>query len=398
MGSYLQKERQALHYEFWKENFFPIAMESFTGSFDQNTVEVIHEYLMKADVVVILLSYHYGSIIQGVKKSNCGLRNCKKCNGIEACCISYTHYEYYLAKQLKKPIYFILDKNRFNPNTITQKCRDLNFTFEAIESLLKTAEEEKEKNLAFLKEIDSGHYRGEFDDINSITTAVRRISQDIERKVAKALLKIGGLIEYDSKREIQRISNFISGTILPIFNNGFLQPPEEIIQNTVRCAIVKFFGSQRVTLFDYPNKNNPYRKPRAKNEGVVGEMLKQETTIAYNFERKLGYALKDRSASLIQVTSPGEADDQCAALFAYPVFMQKKIVGAITFDVTNQPLKRLSMYDLFSQEEELFRVLKMIKSYGDILHPLLCQFISHDIDYVNFSRTKDDERNGDRLL
>ncbi|MCM1286216.1 MAG: DUF4062 domain-containing protein [Acetobacter sp.] len=113
VGKLLTKHRKILIDENWKNGFIPIAMEGFTGTLSERSIDVIIENLKKSDFAIIVISSLYGNVIENLNQNECVLKGfCDKCqenNG--KCVISYTHFEYLYFKKNRILCYCIIDEN-----------------------------------------------------------------------------------------------------------------------------------------------------------------------------------------------------------------------------------------------------------------------------------------------
>ncbi len=135
----------------------------------------------------------------------------------------------------------------------------------------------------------------------------------------------------------------------------------------IRCIIVLFDEDDtRHTWFDSSKKVNINRQPKPKNFGIVGNVSISGNSIFHDFKRNKSYR---KGFSGVEVFSPqidtGKAD--CHAILASPIFRNREMIGAITFDfLSNQNATVLeNYYKLRSQskQQEFINELLDIASY-----------------------------------
>ena len=131
VGKLMDEERKILWDVIWKNGHLPIAMEGFWGNNSQTSLDVVIDNLNKADIVVIVLGFNYGSVIgKNCKCSNCPIYEIctgKKSKRQKECSISYTHFEYLYAKQKKIKSYCIIQKDIDDVAGLQKRLESLNY-------------------------------------------------------------------------------------------------------------------------------------------------------------------------------------------------------------------------------------------------------------------------------
>lgn len=126
----LEDERRMLSECILADGNLPVQMEyNFFADNNQLSLDKDKEKIKNCDCVIVILSYLQGEIISKKigKKANCPLLNlnltlCEGC-GKDKCCLTFTEFEYYYAKKIKKPIIVILNKN-YNSEVEFKKIND----------------------------------------------------------------------------------------------------------------------------------------------------------------------------------------------------------------------------------------------------------------------------------
>ena len=111
----------------------PITQEyDFMADNQTAPVDLVEKKIKEADAVILLVGMYYGSMIKGKKCAGCSLKDsCSYRNRDDAdaeCNISYTHFEYLLAKQSNKPIHVLIhagidEKNAQCDDELFPECR-----------------------------------------------------------------------------------------------------------------------------------------------------------------------------------------------------------------------------------------------------------------------------------
>ena len=115
VGRLMGEERNTLRDIIWKQGYFPLAMEGFLGNHAQTSIDVVIKNLEKADVIMFVLGFIYGSKIdKGLQCCNCPIYDIctgKKKKNQKKCSISYTHFEYLYAVKHKIRRYCIIQED-----------------------------------------------------------------------------------------------------------------------------------------------------------------------------------------------------------------------------------------------------------------------------------------------
>ncbi|MDR3665306.1 MAG: DUF4062 domain-containing protein [Ignavibacteriaceae bacterium] len=204
VGSLLIHERNVIRDDIWKSGHLPIAMEGFTSSSNEYSIDAVIKYLDNSDVVIIVLSHLYGSIINGLNGKSCQLkRPCNKCKGGD-CCISYTHFEYLYSIEKKKLVFCIVDNNFENFTIFSEKIKK---EPEALK-LSTLYHRYNEANKTFINEVND-KFRFDYSNDISLNNAMLRINSFISKNDKLIGLVNGTMIdELDSSRvEITKLRN-----------------------------------------------------------------------------------------------------------------------------------------------------------------------------------------------
>jgi len=174
VGECLTNERVIVREYLWKHSFIPIAMEGFVASNNTKSIDTIKKNLDNSDVLILLVGPLYGSLVNNMNKTNCGLNKCSLCNG-EKCVISYTQFEYMYAKENKKLIYCLLhdkyDDCRFWIDKENMKGDESNHFMEEFQK-------DRGSKAGFVSIINEGQ-RLSFSDERGLEEGLSRMLQDI---------------------------------------------------------------------------------------------------------------------------------------------------------------------------------------------------------------------------
>lgn len=300
VGDLLYEERTLIQHELWGKNFFPIAMERFHSSSNNPSINVVIEYLKKCDFIIVVIGFLYGTIIPNFTKKDCPLTTCTHCKNSSNCQISYTQFEYLYALENKIPVYCIVHNEYNSLIAFKQRCEQLNMRIEDYRDRFETG---STYNTMFVKEMEE-KFRYSYGDLKSLSSCINLICLNFSYLTETN--NIRGLIE-DSLYQKTSLTEYIEDFLFPMFkSNLFGNIPESASANRyIRCVAVKYDVQKRTTIYEHPKKENPTRKSRKRNEGVVGIMNKTKETIMYNFHTKKCY--KYGRASAIELKKKTES-------------------------------------------------------------------------------------------
>ena len=151
VGSMMTEERNTLVERIWLSGHHPIAMEGFSGNHEQKSIDVIIQNLDKADIVIFVLGFTYGSIIgDALKCKDCQVKQeCPAKKRLKSCEISYTHFEYLYAQKTGKLTYCIIQSEI----SMTQKFQ------KRLEAFLRSHFNSNEEKQRFTETINENYYK-----------------------------------------------------------------------------------------------------------------------------------------------------------------------------------------------------------------------------------------------
>lgn len=190
----LVKERKTIIDAILNFGHIPIAQEfDFQDSNGVPTLDKCIEKVISADAIILLLNSWYGSIINpsATKCDTCKIRSiCPYVNSDNECKISYTHYEYLLAKLYNKKIYVLKKEGIDEDDNFTSSRRECELTCrENGRTCAETCKSNRrlrdipENFFKWVKELRGGMV-SEFSDTSTLISEVakfmERISSDLE--------------------------------------------------------------------------------------------------------------------------------------------------------------------------------------------------------------------------
>ncbi len=400
-----EKDRKMLTDLIVDNGMLPVEMEMFNDSTDKKALDVVKEKIKQCDVVLGVASFLYGSIVDQ-EKSNCELKKCNKCKkgkgkckirgkGKYKCVISYTEYEWRYALQNNIPYYYIVNQEYAKIDKLTDYLKAKKYDETCFKEIQEEFERQKESNKAFINDIDR-QFRQEYNASNP---------DDLKSKATKVLSEIKSKIDLRglivAPRACAPISyeDYISNYLLLAIRNGLLTHlgAEEIDStsyNGIRCVMAYYYKNEngkekRMTIFDLPKHGRYAESIKDKNSGVVGLMnarIKKQSAIRqfgviYDFEKAgLYYLNRDNRVEKEKVKRDVAMkglnnNDNCKALIAIPIIDNDKVIGALTFDLSNEVRSYLVKEDNCLDETKIPQLLKRCKSYANVVKPFFYTYV-----------------------